>query len=186
MVEHKEEVDSLETPLISEKDDDTTPTTEEDKERTQVVAAGVGGAIVGLFILGPIGAALIGFTSAYAAEHKEGVVGDTARKMGNLTLTAKQKAFSMDSKYKASETATKTTESIWNKAKSVDSVGVLDKSKDAVVKTYASATTYVAEKRLLQKGTTEVGRRVCWLVEKVVGGKDKSPKSSTPSDAAAY
>lgn len=182
MVENKED-DTLQTPLIPNDGGEEA----NDDEQKKVVAAGIGGAIVGLFILGPIGAAVLGFSSAYAAEHKEGVVGDAARSVGVWTISAREKAVTLDSKYKASETATKTTETIWNKAKSVDSVGVLDKSKDAVVKTYESATTYVAEKKLLQKGTTAVGSRVCWLVEKVVGGKDKAPKDTTPAtEATAY
>lgn len=176
MVEHKDE-DSLHTPLVA------TAEPVVDEEKTKVVAAGVGGAIVGLFILGPIGAALLGFTCAYAAEHKEGVVGDTARSVGNLTMTARQKVVTLDSQYKATETAGKATTTVWNTAKSIDPVGVLDKGKEAAVKTYQSATTYVTEKRLLQRGTEEVGRRVCWVVEKVVGGRDKA-STTTTNDAS--
>jgi hypothetical protein len=174
MVEHKDE-DSLNTPLVATADSVA------DEEKTKVVAAGVGGAIVGLLILGPIGAALLGFTCAYAAEHKEGVVGDTARSVGDLTMTARQKVVTLDSQYKATETAGKATTTVWNTAKSIDPVGVLDKGKDAAVKTYHSATTYVTEKRLLQRGTEEVGRRVCWVVEKVVGGRDKAI-TTTPNN----
>jgi hypothetical protein len=175
MVEHKNE-DSLHAPLIATAEGSEAVVA--DDEKTKVVAAGVGGAIVGLFIMGPVGAALLGFTCAYAAEHKDGVVGDTARSMGDLAITARQKVVTLDSQYKATETACKTTETVWNTAKAVDPVGVLDKSKEVAVKTYQTATTYVTEKRLLQRGTEEVGRRVCWFVEKIVGGRDKAIKTS--------
>jgi hypothetical protein len=175
MVEHKNE-DSLHAPLIATAEGSEAAVA--DDETNKVVAAGVGGAIVGLFIMGPVGAALLGFTCAYAAEHKDGVVGDTARSMGDLAITARQKVVTLDSQYKATETACKTTETVWNTAKAVDPVGVLDKSKDVACKTYQTATTYVTEKRLLQRGTEEVGRRVCWFVEKIVGGRDKAIKTS--------
>jgi surface antigen len=180
MVEHKDE-DSLQTPLIATTEETVVP-----DETTKVVAAGVGGAIVGLFILGPLGAALLGFTSAYAAEHKDGVVGDTARAMAKLTLSAREKVVALDSKYKATETATKATETAWTTAKSIDPVGVLDKSKEVTLQTYQSATTYVAEKRLLQRGTEEVVRRVCWLMEKVVGGKDRATINNVSPTASVY
>lgn len=102
MVENKDETD-LTTPLVG-----TEPTTEPDNNvdedgHRQVVAAGVGSAVVGLCVGGPVGAALLGFTGAYAAQHKEGAVGDAARKIGEYAIRAKEKVTGLDATYKVTE-----------------------------------------------------------------------------------
>lgn len=62
---------------------------------------------------------------------------------------------------------------IRNKALEKDP-GVLKKGQDVVVSAASSTSDYVVKKRLLERGTQEIGGRVCWALEKVVGGKDKN------------
>lgn len=106
MVENKE--DELSAPLIGTETMDASANTngsEEvvDEEHRQVVAAGVGSAVIGMCVGGPVGAALLGFTGAYAAKHKEGAVGDAARKIGHYAIAAKEKVTGLDSNYKVVE-----------------------------------------------------------------------------------
>lgn len=90
---------------------DTTPTTttttrrqpdqqtmRNNPEHDRMVASGTAGAVVGLLIGGPFLAAIAGFGSAYATQ-KEGVAGDATRALGEVALTAKEKARELNSKH---------------------------------------------------------------------------------------
>ena len=51
--------------------------------------------------------------------------------------------------------------------------GVLKKGQEVVVSATSSATDFVVKKKLIERGTEEIGGRVCWALEKIVGGNDR-------------
>ncbi|KAL3919810.1 MAG: hypothetical protein SGARI_007109 [Bacillariaceae sp.] len=63
------------------------------------VASGTTAAVFGfLFLGGPIGAVILGFSAAYASQ-KEGAAGDIARTVGDIGVTVKEKAKQINDKH---------------------------------------------------------------------------------------
>lgn len=156
-------------------------TGEEGEEQVDPVkAAGITGALVGL-LGGPIGSVVGGFTAMYAAEHKEGPVGNAARKLGQYGLYAKQKMTNMASKYHVSERSTE----LYASAQAYDTPKILDTTTNMALKGWQSTTQFCQEKQVVQKGKVYIGKNVCYLLEKVVGGKDKEEDAPVEEAATA-
>lgn len=102
-------------------------------ESTRKVSAGIAGAIVGLLFGGPIGAIILGFGTAYYTE-KDGAAGDTARAMGDVALSARNKAHELDEKHHIVDKSKEAAHKAWEKAKEIDREHhIVEKTKRAVV-----------------------------------------------------
>merc|ERR1712224_484091 len=77
---------------------------EEDKHLVQ--PAGVGAAVLGFILGGPIVSALLGFSTAYAVR-KENEVGNAARALGELTITVQEKTSEIENRHHLVENTTK-------------------------------------------------------------------------------
>ena len=153
---------------------ETTGSREEEEEKVndedeRIRAAGVTGAVVGL-LAGPIGSVVLGFSSAYAAEQKEGPLGDAARSLGGFGLSTQHQVTSFCHKHHVAERGTQ----LYLKASEYDRIhNVMEKTAELAQKGWKSTTHFCQENKVVQKGKDFIGKNVCNVLEKVVGGKDK-------------
>ena len=158
--------DETNHPKISN-DDETTATPIEDQEKKTMVASGTAGAVIGLFLGGPILSALLGFGAAYCTK-KEGTTGDAARALGDVAVSARQKAEEFDDKHKIVDRSKKVANDAWQKAKTYDqSHNVLDTVLETIVYGWGAFVGFVKEHRLLEKGVDGVGRGYEFVAERV-------------------
>jgi hypothetical protein len=154
-----------------------------DKEMTpnpkdKMIAPGVTGAVVGFFLGGPIGSALVGFTAAYLSQKADGA-GDAARALGDVGLTVRAKAMEVDEKHKIVDNTAKTAADVWERAKELDKKNqVLEYSKGFVVHSWQSLVQFVQEHRLLEKGVDTAGKGYEFVAEKLC-----RPSESTNNSA---
>ena len=161
------------------------PTIETEEERTRITAAGVGSGVVGLLIGGPIGALILGFGGAYAAEKKDGVVGDTARAVGDVALSIKGKSKEIDEKHHVVDKSKELANKALEKAKQVDrDHKVLEKAKVFIIYSWTATVDFVRRHNLIERGVNGVGKGFCWVMEKVAGGSDR-PEVATARTAEA-
>jgi hypothetical protein len=152
-------------------------------ERKRVVAAGVGAGVFGFLLGGPLGAVLLGFGAAYAAEQKDGAVGDTARAVGDVALTVQAKARTIDEEHHVVDKSKAAAEDALRRAKDLDrQYNVIEKSKTFAVYSWMATVTFVKEHNLIERGVNGIGKGFCWALEKVVGGSDRIQDG--PSNAA--
>lgn len=116
-----------------------------------VKEAGHGGAIVGFFAAGPIGAVVGGFGAAYAVRKPDGL-GKAARSLGKVTLSAKTKLGQMEQhhqywhrSHRAITTLTPTCAQAWS------------------CKSWDSATKFTHDHQLLERGVEGTGRGMEYL-----------------------
>ena len=147
-----------------------------DDERIR--AAGVTGAVVGL-LAGPIGSVVLGFSAAHAAEQKQGPLGDAARSLGGFGLSTQQHVTAFLHKHHVAERGAQ----MYVKASEYDDRihHVMDKTAELAQKGWKSTTHFCQEKQVVQKGKDFIGKNVCNVLEKVVGGKDKQHEISLSS-----
>ena len=180
MTESKEDTLKQQTdPLMEygEKENEEEKVSEDEiDERRRVRAAGVTGAVVGL-IAGPIGSVVLGFSAAYAAEKKEGPLGDTARSLGDFGLSAQEKLSNLVQKHHVSERSAE----LYAKANEYDRIHVMEKTSSLAQKGWKSTADFCQEKQVVQKGKDIIGKNVCNVLEKVVGGKDKQHQAPPTS-----
>ena len=145
----------------------TTPSSSDDSKKDKMIASGVTGAVLGFFLGGPIGSALVGFTAAYVAQ-KSGAPGDAARALGEVGLQVRAKALEVDEKHKIVDTTTKTATEIWETAKKLDGeTQVLEKSRGFVVDSWMSFVKFVKDRQLLEKGVDTAGKGYEFVADKV-------------------
>jgi len=164
-------------------------TPEQEQERSRVVGAGVASGLFGLLVGGPVVAVLLGFGASYAAEKKEGAVGDTARAIGDLALISKAKAKEIDEKHHVVDKSKKVAGDLWEKAKEADQKHkILDKAKAFLVYSWTATVDFIRRHNLIERGVNGVGKGVCWAMEKIAGGQDRAaptaPAQSPQSSAA--
>ena len=133
--------------------------------------AGVGGAVVGLVLGGPVGSAFLGFGSAYAVR-KENKAGDAARALGEMTLSVKNKAIEIEDKHRYMERSVTAINSTCEKSKCT----LLHKTKKAVVDTWTTLERCTKRKQLLERGVEGTGRGVEYVASVVTGSGKKKTK----------
>jgi len=144
------------------------PTIQSEEERTNVTAAGVGSGVFGLLLGGPFLGLLFGFGGAFAAERKQGFVGDTARAVGEVAITIQRKAKEIDQKHNVVDKSKVAVNKAWEKAKEVDREhNILDKAKELAVYSWNNTVTFVRQHNLIERGVNGIGKGFCWLIEKV-------------------
>jgi hypothetical protein len=142
------------------------PTAQVPEEQKHLVTpSGATGAFLGLCLGGPIGAALWGFGAAYAVR-KDGTVGDMARSLGEVGLTAREKILELDEKHQFAKRTQEAFEE--SKVASVAADG------------FNSIADYTRRHQLLERGIENTGRGLEYLVEKISGA------SPSPEDDYDY
>ena len=143
----------------------------EEGDQAQAVAAGVGTGVLGMLVCGPIGAMVLGFSAAYAAEKQQGVVGDSARAMGDVALSAKAKATEIDNKYHVVQETIAAAGEAWEKAKELDREHkILQKAKDITLYSSAATVDFVRRHNLVERGLISMGKGACWVSDRIASG----------------
>ena len=163
------------------------PSNEDTPETDVVVASGTTAAVLGFFFMGgPIGAVLLGFSAAYAAQ-KEGAAGDIARTVGDIGVTVRQKAQQINNKHQIVDRSAKAATKAWESAKEYDRQHhVLDKTVDALIRGWHRFIEFVKEHRLMERGMEGAGRGYEFVAERLsnnsIDGRDTgSGNGSAPS-----
>jgi hypothetical protein len=175
-----------------ENDEDDPETKEEDVEvhkRTLVKGAGIASGIFGCLIGGPILALLLGFGAAYACD-KRGAVGDTARAVGELALSTREKAKEIEDKHHVAQRTQVAASSVWKKAKEADGQNrILERTKGLAVDGINATTDFCHRHKLIERGVAGVGKAVYWATDKIATkisdrlGVDDTA-AATPPDAS--
>jgi hypothetical protein len=153
----------------------TLPTEEEELGKRQTIGAGVFSGIVGLFLGGPFVALILGFGAAYATE-KRGAVGDTARAVGDVALSARKKAIEIDEKHKVVDKSKVMAQEAFEKAKEMDqNHHILERTKDLMVYSWTSIVDFCRRNRVLERSVQGVGRSAEWVAGKVAGSCPAKP-----------
>jgi hypothetical protein len=160
--------DSVEVPRI-----DITKDVPDDQKHL-VMPAGVGGAVVGFVLGGPVGSAVLGFGSAYAVR-KKNCAGNAARALGELTFSVQQKAAEIEDKHGYCQRSV----SAINKQCEKSQTSAAYKTREFVVSSWKSMENYTRRHQLIERGVEGTGKGVEY-VDKVITGK-KNKKTSTMS-----
>jgi hypothetical protein len=160
-------------------------TEEQERERSRIIGAGVASGVFGLLVGGPVVALLLGFGASYAAEKKEGAVGDTARAIGDLAIISKAKAREIDEKHHVVDKSKKVASEVWEKAKEADRKHkILDKTKAFLVYSWTATVDFIRRHNLIERGVNGVGKGVCWVMEKIAGGQDRPASTEAQRSGA--
>jgi hypothetical protein len=139
--------------------------------------AGVGGAVVGFVLGGPVGSAFLGFGSAYAVR-KENKVGEAARALGEITLSVKSKASEIEDRHKYVERSVTAINNTCEKSKCT----LVHKTKKAVVDTWTTLENCTKRKQLLERGVEGTGRGVEYVASVVTRSATKMSKEVSDNE----
>lgn len=139
----------------------------EQLEQEQFVASGVGAGVVGLLLGGPVLGIVLGFGAAYAHD-KPGAAGDTARAVGDITLSVRDRAQEIDQRHGVVEKSKRAAQEAWERAKELDQRHhVMERTKERAVQGFHAAADFVNRHNLIERGIESIGKAVYWLAEKV-------------------
>uniref|UniRef100_A0A7R9Z7I3 Uncharacterized protein n=1 Tax=Pseudictyota dubia TaxID=2749911 RepID=A0A7R9Z7I3_9STRA len=126
----------------------------EESEHTRTTAAGVAAGIVGFLFGGPVLALLAGGGTFYAARRRDSVAGDFARAVGDVALTARDKAEELDKKHHIVDKTKSAAEDAWEKAKQLEEEHhFLDKVRNALVIALEKTMAFNDQHHVLDKVT---------------------------------
>uniref|UniRef100_A0A7S2IEL1 Uncharacterized protein n=1 Tax=Helicotheca tamesis TaxID=374047 RepID=A0A7S2IEL1_9STRA len=95
----------------------------------RIYGAGAAGALVGIVLSGGIVfASILGVATAYSAT-RDDATGDVARAMGDVALTAREKARKLDDEHHLVDKSKAMANDAWVKVKEIDTAQVAEKSK---------------------------------------------------------
>ena len=152
----------------------------EEYHKAVVAASATAGGILGC-LMGGIGCAILGgLGTAYAAKYKEGsCIGDCARAMGEVTLTAREKAIALDQKHHIVNYTQTAAAGALENAKAMDEeYHVAEKSKNCLVHTGKAAMDFAARHKLVERGVSGVGRGMSYLGGRVSGAGSGDPPTT--------
>jgi hypothetical protein len=181
--------------------DPPTPMNDDDQART--LAAGLGTGALTLLSGHPIGAVALGFSAAFYAQHgtKGDLVSDASRAVGDVALSAKQKAIEVNEQHHVVEKSIVAVEQAWELAKELDRQHhIVEKARDIAVYGTTATVDFVREHKLVERSAKGLVQGLGWITEKVVAGslsagedfpyKQKRPKSlphsSLPHESRVY
>lgn len=159
-----------------------------DEQKHLVTPAGVGGAVLGFLLGGPILSALLGFGSAYAVR-KDGTAGDVARSVGEVTISVKDKAGEFEEKHGYGSRTKKAIDD-FTSDKSRNSL--LFKTRAFVVSTWLATTRYAREHQLLERGVENTGKGMEYVADviggrvKKCGAKDDAPPKGDQTESSPF
>mmetsp|Transcript_24759 Transcript_24759/g.40512 ORF Transcript_24759/g.40512 Transcript_24759/m.40512 type:complete len:242 (+) Transcript_24759:81-806(+) len=141
-----------------------------------VVPAGVGGAVLGLVLGGPIVSALTGFGAAYAVR-KENGVGDAARALGEITMSVQNKATEIEDRHRYYERSVNAINQQCEKSKR----SVVYKTKQAVVSSWQAVEDCARRNQLLERGVEGTGKGAEY-VAKAFSNKKKTSTTNVEKE----
>ncbi|GAX12417.1 hypothetical protein FisN_2Hh248 [Fistulifera solaris] len=185
MTQSKKSDDSFEFTLVSTNEPSTVVVDENDvivnaeqmndthdaafEEQRLAKAAGIGSAVVGCLVGGPILAVVLGVGAKFACEQPNASgLRDTARAVGEVALLVHHKAKQLDEQYNIVEESQQAAANLWQRAKEADEKHhILEKTKQGLLKGYRATADYVHRHNLIERFVLGVGSAVVWLGDKV-------------------
>merc|ERR1712157_72285 len=114
---------------------------------------------------------IVGVMGGLGAAHltrKDGAAGDAARSLGDVALSAKDKATELDVKYRISDRTKNVTDNAWESVRKFEGDnGPIHKGKSAVVKGWENTVEYTRRNRLIERGVDGVGNAFDWTTDKL-------------------
>jgi hypothetical protein len=139
--------------------------------KSQMLASGVAGVVVGSVLLGPTLGVIAGFYSAYATR-KTGPSRDIAIALGEIALITRDKARVIDEKHHVVDQSKQAVRDAWKYAQAMDRKHhILDKLKDFAVFSWREIADFSRQNRLLERGVVGIGRGFEWVYTKLVAVK---------------
>mmetsp|Transcript_26678 Transcript_26678/g.78813 ORF Transcript_26678/g.78813 Transcript_26678/m.78813 type:complete len:211 (-) Transcript_26678:80-712(-) len=149
---------------------------DQDHEETRTTAAGIAAGIIGLFLGGPILALIAGGGTVYAARQRDGTAGDVARAVGDIALTARDKAKELDEKHNVVDKTKAAAGDAWERTKELDAEHhFMQKIKHALAVAYDRTVAFNAEHHVFEKITIAAGTFFHFIAAKVRGETNASP-----------
>jgi hypothetical protein len=182
-------------PFPSEREASTEPdpymvTTEQvpqqqDEETKRNVAAGTAGAVIGLFIGGPVISLVLGLGTAYYVK-QPGAAGDLARALGDVALVARDKFREVDSEHHIIEQSRAAAKEALQKLQEADRrQGARDKLGRFAVYCWRSTLDFVERHNLVERAGNGLMLIAAYLASKVEAHHrrvcDRAPRQ-TPHD----
>jgi len=142
-------------------------TEEEQQRRSRKIGAGVATGTLGFLVGGPILAVVFGFGTAYAFE-KQGAAGDAARAVGDLAISAKEKAQEIDRKHRVVDKSKAAASEAWEKAREADRQHrILDRTRAFLAVSFANLTEFIRRHNLVERSVEGVGKAAYWVADKM-------------------
>jgi uncharacterized protein YcfJ len=133
-----------------------------------VKPAGIGGAVLGLLLGGPLGCAFLGFGAAYAVR-KENGAGDAARALGEMTLSVQQKAAEIEDRHRYYERSV----SAINKQCEKSETSAAYKTREFMVSSWKSMEKYTHRHQFIERGVEGTGKGVEFIARTITGNNKK-------------
>jgi len=164
-----------------------------EEEKHLVRQAGQGGAVLGFIFGGPIGSALLGFGSAYAVRKKDCTIGDTARSLGELTISIKEKAYAVEEKHQFVKRSKTTIGSLCgdNENENVDeneneiengNSNIAFKTRAFVDSSWLAASRFTKENQLVERGVEGTGKGIEYIDSAISSFRGKNESVTDKSD----
>merc|ERR1711865_656532 len=137
-------------------------------EKHLVRQAGQGGAVLGFIFGGPIGSALLGFGSAYAVRKKDCTIGDTARSLGELTISIKEKAYAVEEKHQFVKRSKTTIGSLCGDNENKNEIenennNIAFKTRALIDSSWLAASRFTKENQLVERGVEGTGKGIEYI-----------------------
>jgi hypothetical protein len=157
-------------------------TNESSDAARHMVASGITAAVFGfLFLGGPIGAVILGFSTAYASQ-KDGTAGYLARSVGIIGVAIKEKAKHINDKHHIIDQSSQLATKAWEHAKVYDRKHhIIDKFLQVLQRGWQYFTHFVQEHRIFERGVESAGRAYEFIAERV-GGSKSIPTNIQPAE----
>jgi len=155
-----------------------------DEEKHLVKEAGQGGAVLGLILGGPILSALLGFGSAYAVRKKDSTIGDTARSLGELTISIKEKACAVEEKHQFVKRSKTTINEFCGDSEDNKNGknNIAFKTRAFVDSSWLAASKYTKENQLVERGVEGTGKGIEYVDDAI--SSLRGNKSATYENAS--
>ena len=155
-----------------------TPSMESHKDR--VVASGIGSSLMGMAVAGPVGAAVAGFSTAFAADTKTGLAGDAARAVGDVALVAFDKTKQLNQDHDLTQKAQHLAQQTWETAQQIDrDHKVVQTAKEVAIYSGVATVEFCREHRVVERGLQGLTQSLGWVAERVVAGSLDGVKRDT-------
>lgn len=152
-----------------------------DDQRHLVGPAGVGGAVLGMVVGGPILSALVGCGSAYAVR-KDGTPGDVARTIGEATLSLQTKVEGYEAKHGYCK---KVQTSVREYCDEQPPHSLVAKTRAMAVCSWSAAINYIRKHQIIERGVEGTGYGIEYIANLFSSSSsEKIPQQQEPAPAA--
>lgn len=160
----QQEVDRYSAPLL---DGVQLSQTENNETSAHGFGAGMVGGLIGFLVGGPIIATIAGFATAWASK-KDGAAGDMARAMGDVALTARDKAIEVNEKHLIIQGSKNAASDAVQKIKEIDRKHeVVAKTKEFAGWSWDTIKVFNQKHRVVDRALITVCNTINWVVAQI-------------------